>query len=330
MSVGDAVMDIVGIGTPCMDLLANIPRLPGVNEGMPLKEYSWQGGGKVSTALVAASRLGMKTGMMGVVGDCPYGRFCVADFRHNSVDVKQLVVDNGKETPFSLVLSEMEAHGRNILYHAGTCRRFEPRDLDKDYITGAKCLHLESVTEAAKTAALWIKEAGGLVAFDADGYSPAIEEFLPMIDILIPSEFYYKAVFGDSTDYIANCRTLAARGPQTVVVTLGERGCAGIDRGTEFVAEGFPVPVRDTTGAGDVFHGAFIAGMFKGLAGEACARYANAVSAIKCTRLGGRAGIPTSDVAEEFISSGHIDYTEIDRRVSYYRRWGDIDARESR
>lgn len=73
-------------------------------------------------------------------------------------------------------------------------------------------------------------------------------------------------------------------------------------------------------GAGDVFHGAFLAALLKGKSHRECARYASAVSAIKCTRIGGRAGIPDESVLERFLETGEIDYEEIDRRVEYYRR----------
>ncbi|MCX4315875.1 MAG: PfkB family carbohydrate kinase [Lachnospiraceae bacterium] len=69
-----------------------------------------------------------------------------------------------------------------------------------------------------------------------------------------------------------------------------------------------------------MFHGAFLAGLLYGLPIEQSARFASAVSAIKCTRIGGRAGIPTREVAERFMESGTIEYEEIDRRVAKYER----------
>ena len=65
---------------------------------------------------------------------------------------------------------------------------------------------------------------------------------------------------------------------------------------------------------------AFLAALLKGKSHRECARYASAASAIKCTRIGGRAGIPDEAVLERFLETGEIDYEEIDRRVEYYRR----------
>ena len=111
-----------------------------------------------------------------------------------------------------------------------------------------------------------------------------------------------------------------AMGPEAVVFTFGEKGCVGLDREGFFWLPAFQVEAQDTVGAGDVFHGAFLAALLKGYSLKECARYASGTSAIKCTRIGGRAGIPNEQVLEQFLRTGIIDYTEIDQRVEYYRK----------
>jgi len=87
------------------------------------------------------------------------------------------------------------------------------------------------------------------------------------------------------------------------VVTLGEQGCVCATRDGSFSIPAFDVDVVDTTGAGDVFHGAFSFGLLRGWPLETIARFASAVAAIKCTQLGGRQGIPTLDEAVSFLSA---------------------------
>lgn len=82
----------------------------------------------------------------------------------------------------------------------------------------------------------------------------------------------------------------------------------------------FAVDVQDTVGAGDVFHGAYTVGLLRGLSSKEAARLATGVSCIKCTRIGGRAGIPDWNTVQRFLRTGEIDYTEIDQRVEFYRR----------
>ena len=105
-----------------------------------------------------------------------------------------------------------------------------------------------------------------------------------------------------------------------MVFPLGEMGCVGVQGYEFFMEEGFTVEVMDTTGAGDVYHGAFIAGLLQGWDARQTARFSNAVSAIKCTRMGGRAAIPTFDTVMKFLETGIIDYEEIDQRVARYRK----------
>ncbi|MDK2902567.1 MAG: hypothetical protein PWP48_1592 [Clostridiales bacterium] len=312
-------MDVVGIGTPTQDFLAHIKELPKENEATRLLEYSWQGGGKVPTAMVALARLGAKVGIIGVVGDCPYGRFCIEDFNRHGIDTSRMVIDRGKETSFCLVLSEEKSNGRNILFHPGTARKLEIDDLDREYITSGKYLHISEAYPAVRQAAIWAREKGVQVVFDADGYSPEIENMVPMIDVFIASEFYYRAVFNDE-NYEENCRKIMAQGPSIVVFTFGEKGCIAMDKTGFYMVPGFKVNVVDTTGAGDVYHGAFIYGLLQGWDIEKTARFSNAVAAIKCTRIGGRAGIPTLSTVMHFLETGEIDYTEIDERVKYYEK----------
>jgi sulfofructose kinase len=272
--------------------------------------------------MVAAARLGVDVGMIGVTGSCLHGNAIREDFAYNNVDISHIVTVNGPND-FAIILSDLETKGRSILYKGNNLRRIETSDLDKNYITSADILHLEGCGEPEKTAAMWMKEAGKKVAYDVAGYSEQIKNFTPYINYFIASEFYYKAVFGTDTDYEKNCKIIAESGPEIVVFTLGSKGCVGYTKDEGFfVEDSFKVNVFDTLGAGDVYHGAFLAGLAKGMGAKESARFANAVSAIKICYIGGRAGIPNFEVAEKFIKTGKIDDAEIKERVRYYQnKW---------
>ena len=81
----------------------------------------------------------------------------------------------------------------------------------------------------------------------------------------------------------------------------------------------FKVKTVDSTGAGDVFHGAYIYAWLQGWDAKTCCRFCSGVSAIKCTRPGGRSGIPTLPVLEKFLATGEIDGAELDERVRHYK-----------
>ena len=130
----------------------------------------------------------------------------------------------------------------------------------------------------------------------------------------------YHALFRD-LEYEKNCRFLCEKGPSIVIFTLGPKGCVGYSpEDGYFEVPSFQIPVVDTVGAGDVFHGAYVVGLLRGLLPKEAARLATGASCIKCTRIGGRAGIPDWDTVQKYLQTGEIDYAEINQRVEFYGR----------
>lgn len=315
--------DVVGIGDLCLDFTAATPRIPATDMAVPLLYTTSQGGGKVPTALVALRRLGGSCTLFSTVGDDAAGRFCVQELRDAGVDTRNLVCLRGQRTNLTICLAEQETGGRSFIGKY-EMRTVLPEELDRQVIQEAKYLHLWSVSPAAQRASAWIHAAGGHVVFDADRYSPDIESHLQMIDIFICSEFYFTGMFGaqasqDTAALEAGLRTLQEKGPRVAVVTLGAKGYAGADENGYFAGPAFTeIQVVDSTGAGDVFHGAFLYGLLQGWTAPETARFAAAVSAVKCTALGGRAGIPDAGVTEHFMRTGEIDRTLQKQWERYY------------
>ena len=313
-------MDVVGIGTPYYDMVINVSKMPGLDGAAGANEAFYQGGGKVATAMAAAARLGRSAGMMAKVGENHRGQFIINDFRYNGVDTSAIIVDApGTSSPFCLSLSEEEHKTRIFIGKEGTAGELLPEEIDYEYLGKAKYLHLENGRPASAAAALFAREHGIVTVIDADNYQEGIVKLLPCLDVFIASEFFYRDMFGDLL-YEEGCRKLLEAGPSTAIVTLGSRGSVGMTAQDGFFrTESFHVPVRDTTGAGDVFHGAYIVGLLEGMDAPECARFASAVSAIKCTCFGGRTGIPNRDTVQRFLETGEIDRTEAQRRLAYYR-----------
>lgn len=311
-------MDVVGIGTPYYDMVINVSKMPGLDGAVGANEAFYQGGGKVATAMAAAARLGRSAGMMAKVGENHRGQFIINDFRYNGVDTSAIIVDApGTSSPFCLSLSEEEHKTRIFIGKEGTAGELLPEEIDYEYLGKAKYLHLENGRPASAAAALFAREHGIVTVMDADNYQEGIVKLLPCLDVFIASEFFYRDMFGN-LPYEEGCRKLGGR--PTVIVTLGSRGSVGMTAQDGFFrTESFQVPVRDTTGAGDVFHGAYIVGLLEGMDAPECARFASAVSAIKCTCFGGRTGIPNRDTVQRFLETGEIDRTEAQRRLAYYR-----------
>ena len=313
-------MDVVGIGTPYYDMVINVSKMPGLDGAAGANEAFYQGGGKVATAMAAAARLGRSAGMMAKVGENHRGQFIINDFRYNGVDTSAIIVDApGTSSPFCLSLSEEEHKTRIFIGKEGTAGELLPEEIDYEYLGKAKYLHLENGRPASAAAALFAREHGIVTVMDADNYQEGIVKLLPCLDVFIASEFFYRDMFGN-LPYEEGCRKLLEAGPSTAIVTLGSRGSVEMTAQDGFFrTESFQVPVRDTTGAGDVFHGAYIVGLLEGMDAPECARFASAVSAIKCTCFGGRTGIPNRETVQRFLETGEIDRTEAQRRLAYYR-----------
>ena len=163
-----------------------------------------------------------------------------------------------------------------------------------------------------------VRKNGGLIELDGDQPGDNAMESLSKVDILVASEYFYRYYFKND-DFKNNLLILSQKGPDIVLVTLGGKGCVGIDHGRFFQIDSYKVPVRDTTGAGDVFHGAFVYGLSEGMNAEDAAKMASAVSAVKCTVLGGRTGIPTKQGVLDFMETGEIQQEDFKEREMRYR-----------
>lgn len=315
-------MDVVGIERPCMDCLLHVRELPKPNEGSEILETSWQGGGKVATALVALGRLGARCAMIGEVGNDSYGKFCIKDFEDHNVDTSHLYVVEDGQTPLSFVLSDDETKGRSIM---GKHIPMTERDLteeDIELICQAKILHLCSPHKRCVEAAKIAHEHGVKVAYDGDYYHSEVDAILPYIDYFIGSEFFYDSYFENDpeTDMRKRFEKIMAIGPEICVFTFGSKGEVAANKDEFHVLEATDVPrIVDTVGAGDVYHGAFIFGLLQeGWDLKKVAEFAGVVASMKCMYIGGRAGIPNYETALHYYETGELLESDIPARIEKY------------
>jgi sugar/nucleoside kinase (ribokinase family) len=177
-------------------------------------------------------------------------------------------------------------------------------DVPLEKLAKTRYLHLDG--NNLKAAVYGAKKARGFgvkVSVDAGSPYPGIEELLPLADILIPSEEFVLKYSGRSSVEAGAEDIVRRYNPEIFAVTRGPKGGLIFD-GRNFVHyEPFPAEVVDINGAGDTFHGAFLAGLFRGMAPIEAARFASAVAAIKCSHFGAREGIPGYEETLDFISS---------------------------
>jgi len=297
----DKPFDIVGVGINVIDYLFRIPHFPERDTKLDALGAAIQGGGLTATAMVACARLGLATRYLGKFGDNEIGALARRELEAEGIDLGAAVAARGVPNRFCVVLVEEESGARTIVRQCDPRIWLRPDELDRAAVVSGRLLHLDGYEgEAALAAARLAREAGIPVLMDAEEATQRRQELFRLVDVLIVGRRYGRLITGadDPREILA---ALARLGPSVVGLTLGEAGSMLLYRGELVEAPGFPVAVVDTTGAGDVFHGAFAYGLLQGWEARHILAFANAVSALKCTRLGGRTGIPSVDEVGVFL-----------------------------
>jgi sulfofructose kinase len=299
--------DIIGLGLATLDILIRLGDLPTWEHGAGCSAVDLDGGGPVGTACVAAARLGARVGFIGTAGNDQLAALKIQSLQADDVDLSGLAKRDEPENQVVVVYVN-QVTGERVF---SGLRGFggEPLqvdEIDQAYITSATYLHLDGTyIEAAEQAAQWMHSAGKKVSLDcakSDGRPVwgKLQELVPCSDILICGSGFGRALTGHSDLWQAG-EAMVSLGPQIVVQTEGKGGSYTLTAEERFHTPAFEVEVVDTTGAGDVFHGAYLVGLLRGWDLHKVALFASAVSAIKCTSLGGRKGIPTFEHALAFL-----------------------------
>ena len=298
--------EVIGIGSSLFDILMTAEGYPKEDTKMQGSSTKLQCGGPCATALVAVSKLGVTAEYMGTLGDDLYGNFIRKEFTRFGVEHDRVRTVVGGQSFHSFVLINTEKATRTCIWNRGTLPPPEAGDVDLERLRGAKYLHLDGhQLEAAVYAAEKAGEYGVKVSLDAGGMYPGIERLLPLVDVLIPSEEFALAFTGAGSAKEA-AEVLEERfHPETLLVTQGQSGGFIWEDGHAVRYPVYPVKALDTNGAGDTFHGAFLAGRIRGMAVYEAAEFASAVSALKCTRFGAQDGIPGFEETITFMKDHH-------------------------
>jgi len=290
---------IVGFGIACIDYIYVAPAAqPGGYSRV--SEYMVQGGGLTGTAMVAAARLGAKARMLGRLGDDDIGDQVVQGLEAEGVDTGGLIRVPGGESLFSMILVDTDTAERTIYGRVDTGTDCSTDLINLTALEGADVLLLDHHwADGSRTAARRARELGIPIVCDMF-IRPELMDLLAMCDHpVIPRKSAIK--LSESADVCEALAKIRSFGPKAAVVTCGADGAYYADESGQGHVEAFEVEAVDTTGAGDTFHGAFAVGLAHGWDLRKAVTFASAVSAIKCTRVGGRTGIPSFEQAMEFL-----------------------------
>ncbi len=286
--MGIAVLDVVF-------RVDEIPTRPGKHRA---RERAEVGGGVAANAAVTVVRLGGRARFRGRIGADPAGDRILAGLEEEGVAVEVERVP-GEASPLSAVLID-GAGERLIVNHAGPALFDDPGPAGIGRPAAVLAdMRWQAGSERALHAA---RQAGVPAVLDCDHDPTGREDLLAAATHVIFALPTLTAFTGEG-DPISALEAATAHTGAWVAATEGAAGVRWLDGGSPRHLGAFDVPVVDTLGAGDVFHGAFALALAEGRPEEAALRFASAAAAVKCTRFGGRAGIPFRTEVEDFLEA---------------------------
>lgn len=293
---------IIGIGACVMDTLISLPTYPTEDTKMRASGSKQAGGGPVATGLVAASKLSVDVGYVGVLSSDSAGQFLLGDFKKYGVDTENVYIKDGYRSFTSVIWLADDSASRTCVFDKGNLPPLTLSDNQKKAIISAELLMVDgNEMDAAVEAAKLARANGVKVLYDCGGLYEGVERLLAVTDIMIPSEEFALKHTSSATAEEAAKKLFDAYSPEVVVITQGKRGGLFFDGETYVSYPIYPAEVVDSNGSGDVFHGAFAAGIVKGFDYIKCCHFASAVSAIKCTGIGARESVPSFETVKEYL-----------------------------
>jgi sulfofructose kinase len=311
------MVDAVGIGLTCIDLVMNVDHLPVSDETVVSLTLDPLHGGVAAGFSVGLARLGVKSAFIGKIGDDDFGKTIKVEFEKEGVDVSGLLTQKKSGSPLSFVTVDKRGE-RAISHFPGPAPFLNPMEVEgfSNLITSSKVIAIDGVSlyGGAKAAQI-AKQKKIPVLFDLGSDPQALvsaglkmEDILRLIslsDVFLPCKVAARSLSKGEKDFVAQAKKILELGPGIVILTLGSKGClVATKKGEMTRVPTYKVKVVDTTGAGDAFLAGIGYGMVKGWEIGKTAQYANAVAALKCRKIGARTGLPRVSEVEELIKTG--------------------------
>ena len=329
-------IDIVGIGASTLDRFIVVNHYPTGREVQQVVSSTTDGGGPVATALAVAGKYGARTAMIDSIGDDMVGRHILDDFEKYNVNTEAIQVESGANSGVATILVKQSTGERAVFFERSTATEPEFLDTHKQLIGAAYILHINGRHRQLMRSAIAVaKEVGTIISLDggAQRYDEDMKPITEASHIVIVARDYAEKYTG-TTNLEEACRIIHERGACIAGVTDGANGSYFVwPDGTSYRCKPFPQEaVVDTTGAGDSFHGAFLAKLsnvlhsesakvsltnavqgdtslcavelLKGCAHsdlEKAAIFASAVASLNTQGIGGRSPLPTLKTVQELI-----------------------------
>lgn len=295
--------DVVGVGLNATDTLILVPRFPAYAGKEPFVDEMYSPGGQVASAMVACAKLGLRTKYIGTVGDDVRGQIQIESLRGTGINLDHVQVRKGCANQSAYIVIDQSTGERTVFWRRPDCLKLEPAEITDEMITCARLLHIDGHDTAAVGKAASIARRHGIpVTVDVDTVYHGFDKVLPNVDYLITSSEFPVRWTGEGDPFRALIMLQEEYGMRVAAMTLGSFGSIARMDGKFCYSPAFVVNCVDTTGAGDVFHGAYCYGVLEGLSLRETLDLSNAMAALNCTAIGARGGIQDLAAAKALMA----------------------------
>ena len=295
--------DVVGVGLNATDTLILVPRFPAYAGKEPFVDEMYSPGGQVASAMVACAKLGLRTKYIGTVGDDERGRIQIDSLQGTGINLDHVQIRKGCANQSAYIVIDQSTGERTVLWRRSDCLRLEPDEITPQMIACARLLHIDGHDTAAVGRAAAIARQHDIpVTVDVDTVYHGFDKVLPNVDYLITSSEFPVRWTGEGDPFRALILIQEEYGMKVAAMTLGSFGSIARMDGKFCYSPAFVVNCVDTTGAGDVFHGAYCYGVLQGLSMRDTLDLSNAMAALNCTAIGARGGIQGLDAAKALMA----------------------------
>jgi sulfofructose kinase len=298
-------LDLLALGAAAIDELLYVDAYPPPDTKTTVRDATCQCGGLSATALVAAARLGARCAYAGTLGpgDDPDSLFVLDALAAEGIDTQHCAHVAGGGPVKSVIIVGRDAGTRNIFPRQPAHTGAHPELPSAELVRAARVLLVDHLGIDGMLRAAHVARASG-VAIVSDierADDPRALDLLALVDHPVLSEEFAATLTGHA-DIGTALRALWSPARRAVTITCGPRGAwFTVDGLTVSHQPAFQVNIIDTTGCGDVFHGAYCAALARGEPIELCVRTAAAAAALKATQPGAQRGAPTRAQLQAFI-----------------------------
>lgn len=294
--------DVVGVGLNATDTLLLLPRFPAYAGKVPFTEEILSPGGQVASAMVACAKLGMRVKYIGTVGDDERGRIQIESLLGQGINLDHVQLRKNCPNQSAYILIDHTTGERTVLWRRPDCLRIDAREITPEQIACARLLHIDGHDTAAVARCAEIARSHRIpVTVDVDTIYPGFDKVLPNVDYLISSSEFPAGWTGEQDHFKALQLIQNQYGMRVAAMTLGADGALALVNGEYIYSPAFVVNCIDTTGAGDVFHGAFCYAILQEWPIRKALDFSNAMAALNCTAIGARGGIATLEQAQSLL-----------------------------